>query len=302
MTSYTLPRRSFLTGCSAAAALSMTSHAAFAQGIDPAQLSLRLSRAEELAMLAERGAKVVALIHIGVTTDGMDQDLQAIQTGFDNILQGFRSGEGDSGLTRERNVGIQEFLTSIETIWSNHGTLLADVQASGSASDDDVNTVVVSSVELADTCGQMVKALTRTYGGDTMAAEMSVAIEIAGRQLTLTQKIVRHAALIAQDHETATNVEGMNDSIRLFDLSLAALENGGNQMIVISKPPTAEAAAALAEVRAEWDQLAPMVEAIAANGAVDTATLTDVAARAEALLATSMATMNAYVEANKGAS
>ena len=90
-------------------------------------------------------------------------------------------------------------------------------------------------------------------------AEFGAAINIAGRQRMLTQKMAKESLFIHLEVEAEKNQEAMKKTIELFDSSLAALIAGDSGKS-LPKPPDDKISAQLKKVQEQWAEYRKTVE------------------------------------------
>ncbi|MDG3085746.1 methyl-accepting chemotaxis protein [Vibrio hannami] len=123
----------------------------------------------------------------------------------------------------------------------------------------------------------------------------SLVINIAGRQRMLTQKLTKEFMLalhVAQQHNSKPNLSSIENSKKLFDISLQALTYGGTTYLDVGMkqpvqlPPAApEIATQLEQVKALWGQQHQKISQIA-NNSYDVKALEEISAHSVKVLAT----------------
>ncbi|MFM2090322.1 MAG: hypothetical protein RLZZ127_811 [Planctomycetota bacterium] len=125
----------------------------------------------------------------------------------------------------------------------------------------------------------------------------SAAINVAGRQRMLSQKMFKEMLLAHHQVEADANAKAMTATMKLFTDSHRRLVQGDAEQ-GIPAAPTPEVAAALAAIEAPW---AAFRDGLAAAGPADAARLADLAAANERLLDAVAAMVEAYEQAQKAA-
>jgi nitrate/nitrite-specific signal transduction histidine kinase len=125
----------------------------------------------------------------------------------------------------------------------------------------------------------------------------SAAINVAGRQRMLSQKMFKEMLLVHHQVDVEANAKAMAGTIKLFTDSHRRLVDGDAEQ-GIPAAPTPEVAAALSAIEAPW---AAFREGLSAGGAVDAARLGALAGANERLLAAVAAMVETYEQAQKAA-
>jgi nitrate/nitrite-specific signal transduction histidine kinase len=97
--------------------------------------------------------------------------------------------------------------------------------------------------------------------------EFAAAINLAGRQRMLTQKMSKEFLLVALQVDPAGNRTALKQTIELFESSLSRLQKGDADLF-IPAPPSPEITAQLETVRASWGTLKPALEKGTGGGAI----------------------------------
>jgi hypothetical protein len=106
--------------------------------------------------------------------------------------------------------------------------------------------------------------------------EFTAAINLAGRQRMLTQKMSKEFLLVALRVDPAGNQAALKQTIELFESSLGRLQKGDADLS-IPTPPTPEIQAQLETVRTAWGALKPALEKGTGSGEISAADVTAVA-------------------------
>jgi nitrate/nitrite-specific signal transduction histidine kinase len=90
-------------------------------------------------------------------------------------------------------------------------------------------------------------------------AEFSVAINVAGKQRMLSQKLTKEYLLVALGHEAERNSASASATLALFDGNLKLLLTGDSERN-LRAPPSREISEQLTLVGTHWNQLRPLIE------------------------------------------
>jgi hypothetical protein len=236
-----------------------------ALAMDAGQVAHRINKADRMSMLTERTAKAVALLRLGVNREEDLKQLLGAHDEINDILLGFMKGEGSSGVTRERIVGIQIRVTEVETLWAPVRTAVEEILASGEVDDAHFELIVSADEALEDACHHVVKGVEDAYGGVDIDASLAMAIDLAGRQRMITQKMTKELALVALGHNVEHESEAFVKNCKKFGKIVDLLIAGGSDYLTIVEPPTKDAKDALLAVKAHWDEILPLAEELHAT-------------------------------------
>jgi len=224
------------------------------------QVAHRLNKADRMSMLTERVAKAVALASLGVNIEEDIDQLQNAHDEFDDILLGFATGEGNSGITKERIVGVRNKIKVVVKLWAPLRVAIEEIVASGKVDDAHFEAVESNDQALERASHDVVKAIEDAYGGGDIDLGLALAIDLAGRQRMLTQKMVKDLAFAALEYDVDVSQKDFKKNCVKFGKIIDVLITGGGGIISISLPPTESAAAALDRVKAHWVSMEPLAK------------------------------------------
>ena len=266
-------RRVFVTGTLGLGLAAFLPVGGYALAMAAGQVAHRILAAEKLSFLTEKVAKATVLLSLGAEADKALTELQQAHDEFDDILLGFKEGKGSSGIDRERFYSVNKALEEVATLWAPYRIAVEDIIATKSVNDAQL-TMIVGDVEpLEEANHGVVRKLEAAYGEVDIEPSMALALEFAGRQRMITQKICKEIALAATGKDTAEHQEKFKKNAAKFGKIVDALIDGGNDYIKMSTPPSDASLAALKQVKAYWAELQPTVEAL---NAADVPSLDDV--------------------------
>lgn len=219
-------------------------------------------------MLSQRMAKAVCFSGLGVEPDMHKQMALDARDLFDRSLAGLINGDADLGILPETDPQARLQLAYVSETWSGFGP---SVEAALNAGGESAAEVVRSqNVKLLQQSNAAVSALVVAHGSGALAADVAIAINIAGRQRMLSQRMAKEYCEVAAGGENSEAARtNLAETMALFEASHVSLRDG-NPMDKIVSPPTAEISAKLKEVEALWTELKPVIEAVV-NGSTPTA-------------------------------
>lgn len=258
----TIGRRAFTGGALFLGGVGLMSSGSHALAMEAAQVAHRILAADKLGMLAEQVAKAVVLLHLNAEVERDLAQMQSAHDEFDDILLGFRSGEGNSGVVKERFFAVNKALKVVEELWAPFRIAVEEIIADGKVDDAHYHAIVDNDEALEKACHNVVRELEAAYGDVDIDMSLAMAIDTAGRQRSVAQKMCKEIALAAVGSEVDEHHKKFTKYSKRFGAVLDALIAGGNGMITFAKPPSKEAEAALIELRAHWEKVAPMVDTL----------------------------------------
>ncbi|MEM9760498.1 MAG: type IV pili methyl-accepting chemotaxis transducer N-terminal domain-containing protein [Pseudomonadota bacterium] len=232
-------------------------------------------------MLTQRMAKAACFAFLGVEREMHVEQAKSAHDLFDRSLRGLRFGDPDLGLKTERNSRVQEGLGVVNGLWFSYGGAVET--AISRASREDVDAVIEQNLPILKEMNRAVSYTEQAYGGNEVPLHIAIAINIAGRQRMLTQKMSKEASMLAIGYAPDDTKAMLAKTIALFDNSLQALREG-MALVGIQPPKTPEVKRKLAGVAELWGDLKPVMDRVVAADTVDDAALEHVAAQNNPLL------------------
>jgi hypothetical protein len=216
-------------------------------------------------MLSQRMAKAVCFAAIGIQTDSHIEMASDAHDLFDRTLDGLRNGDGEQGLSAEKNPRILTELASVEELWSEYGAAIKS--ALGGKTDALVSLELVARLNLP-TLKQMNKAVgefERHYGSSgTIHPSLALALNISGRQRMLSQKASKEFCLILSGTAVDANRAALSETVALFERSLLGLMDGDDDL-GLPEAPTDEIYEQLEVVMGLWTPLRDILSKVASG-------------------------------------
>lgn len=228
--------------------------------MESGQVAHRINKADRMSMLAERIAKATALIRLGLDVEIDLEQLQTSHDEFDDILLGFTTGEGTSGVTKERIVGVKNKIKVVEKYWAPMRIAVEEIVAAGTVDDEHFELVETHDIELEHASHDVVRALEDAYGGKDLDLGLALAIDLAGRQRMMTQKMAKDLAFAAIGYHAEEAHADFEKTCIKFGKIIHVLITGGGGIMTIANPPTQDAADALDRVQAHWTEMEPFAK------------------------------------------
>ena len=122
-------------------------------------------------------------------------------------------------------------------------------------------------------------------------------INVAGRQRMLSQKMMKEACFVTVGLQAKDSLAALQNTMALFDASLADLISGNEETGIIP-PPNDEVAGQLERVRVLWEAYATNLSQIQLDGPDNAAIAATLAPQSDELLATMHKAVQLYVAAS----
>lgn len=280
-----LTKRSFLGHAAATMVAIGTPTMSLGANAETAAIANRkINIAGRQRMLSQRMAMAAFYARLNIAPEQHITILSDAYALFEKSLAGLRSGSADLGLPVEDHPSVLAALDRVDLIWERYGAAIAEIAANDGVAKQELGVLAALNMKVLARANVVVKKLVAAYGGVATSEGRAIAIDVAGRQRMLSQKMVKEGALIGLNYKRTENREFLTETIELFDDSLFGLMYG-NEALKLPKPP-AIVLAKLQEVEALWLDSYPILEDIAASGRADKFDLQAVALNRDPLLTT----------------
>jgi hypothetical protein len=260
-----ISRRAFTGGLLAATALG----ASGARGATTADGRRRINLAARQGMLTQQIAKSACFAALGVTPEAQAAFMKGSSALFERTLAALRHGDRNFGLVAESKTQVLIALSDAERHWTDFRPAVEALADAPSIAPGDLGDVIALNLPVLDAALAHAQKVERAYGGNELPLHLAVAINFAGRQRMLTQKMAKEYALVALGIEAEANRASLGETIGLFDASLTALSDGFPPLS-LQAPKNPALREKLAIVRGLWTEVKPAF-ARTAEGATPTA-------------------------------
>ncbi len=227
-------------------------------------------------MLTQKMSKEAFLVALGIDREDNLQKLAESRNLFDRMLKGLRHGDALLGLPETTEPEVLDRLSKVEELWPLLHSAIRTSLASGKVSAYEVETIAELNLPLLNAMDETVSAYERVAEKGALVSVLTVAINLAGRQRMLTQKMSKEVFSIAYGLDERANRRNLADSIALFDDTLQGLIYGDNDLGLLPAP-TAEIKAQLSKVEGLWDAFRPLLDPLARGGIPGSDTVAQVA-------------------------
>ncbi|MEO1533607.1 MAG: type IV pili methyl-accepting chemotaxis transducer N-terminal domain-containing protein [Pseudomonadota bacterium] len=283
---FMITRRSMVVSLAATTILTQTptALASAAHGIDDAADAKRkINIAGRQRMLTQRMAKASCFAFLDIERQQHIEQAKAAHALFDRSLRGLRYGDPELGLKTERNSRVQKGLGVVNGLWFSYGEAVANAFGGAKVEREALDAIIAQNLTILKEMNRTVGLTEQAYGGNEIPLHLAIAINIAGRQRMLTQKMSKEVCMIAAGYAPEETRGALAKTVALFDNSLLALREG-MALVGIQPPKTREVAQQLSAVAEMWGVLKPVMDRVVADGKVEDTTLEKVATENNPLL------------------
>ncbi|MDJ1009529.1 MAG: type IV pili methyl-accepting chemotaxis transducer N-terminal domain-containing protein, partial [Paracoccaceae bacterium] len=175
-------------------------------------------------MLTQRMAKAVCFYRLGIEPERHREMALAAHELYDRSLAALIDGDPDMGLLPERNSRAEVQLRLAEELWADFGPAVKAALAEDDAAA--AETVRATNVRLLEQSNKAVSALVIAHGSAEVAPDVAIAINVAGRQRMLSQRMSKEFCSLATGGAGEELRETLAETVALFEASHAGLVDG----------------------------------------------------------------------------
>lgn len=271
------------TACIAALTLSLTSPA-FAQStsenagpstevvqaqfVEDTGGGQRINNAGKLRMLSQRIPAAACTLNAGIAIDDSRAVLEGALAEYERILAALVHGDDEMGIYGpEERVRTLRIIQEIHSEKAKIEPILA-ATLDGTSSAADIQTLAQTSGTLLDLAKMLTTEITGSYSLPvSMRQADALAIDIAGRQRMLTQKLSKEVCQVMSGIDASSSRQNANGTAEVFETTLNALRNG-MPAVGLEKPANDEIADGLEGVMANWMAVKSHIDATDAGEAL----------------------------------
>ena len=202
-------------------------------------------------MLTQKMSKEALLVALDVNKAENLSNLKSTRDLFDKTLKGLRNGDDSLGLPPTKKPKILDALSEVDGLWAGFDPAISGIISSGEVVDSNIAMIAASNIPLLKNMNKTVKLYEAAAASGDMNEALAAAINLAGRQRMLTQKMSKEFFFIAKGHDVDANKASLAKTVNLFDTTLTGLIDG-NDAMGLSPAPTEEIDAQLKKVQTMW--------------------------------------------------
>lgn len=258
----------------------------------------RVNLAGRQRMLTQRMTKAACFVALDVEREMHSEMLRKSELDFDRALKALRDGDEELGvLGEETSARVLKGLASVEEKWVDFKAAVDEMFESGDFEGENAKTIFTRNVPLLKNMNEVVSLIEQSYANpNEMLLASAVAINVAGRQRMLSQKIGKEFCQIELGWRPKEVAETLKKTVALFEASNDALRNGFPAAGIVP-PPTPEIKAALDALTEHWLSVKGLVERAENGEKLDAETLSFFAKENDAILREMHAIVGMYERA-----
>ncbi len=211
-------------------------------------------------MLTQKMSKEVLLIALDIDHDKNLENLETTSNLFEKTLLGLRNGSEELGLPPTSSKRILRQLDKINKYWQPFYARIKDIIKSKKVTPGDIEFIAENNPIILNEMNRCVKLYEKQATKSTLQTNpgLAAAINLAGKQRMLSQKMSKEFLLIAYGYKPDTNQLNMQETASLFDRTLKGLRNGDK---TLDLPETTQPAILdqLAAVEQLWTKFTPVL-------------------------------------------
>ncbi|MEM8788519.1 MAG: type IV pili methyl-accepting chemotaxis transducer N-terminal domain-containing protein [Pseudomonadota bacterium] len=207
---------------------------------------VRVNVAGRQRMLTQRMTKASCMIALGVERDFHMQMLEASHADFAKALAALEHGDSDLRITEpENNSKVLRGLELVKSHWTPVDDAIRGMMGADDFAGTRAEVLYAENMPLLVEMNEVVSLIEQAHANPgQMLLASAVAINIAGRQRMLSQRIGKEFCQLVLRWNTETVSTALRETIGLFEASHGALANGMQAAGIIA-PPTDEIGNAL---------------------------------------------------------
>lgn len=210
-------------------------------------------------MLTQKISKEVLLVSLDVDWMQNIEHLKKTRGLFDKTLKGLRNGDDELGLPPTKKPRIVSGLDDVDGLWAEFNGVLTNVIQNEDVDDEQLSAIASQNVPLLKAMNKVVKLYEAASSSGDLNPALAKAINLAGRQRMLTQKMSKEFFLVAKGHNVDSSKADLAKTIALFDTTLTGLIDGDDAQ-GLSPAPTDEILAQLNKVKSMWSSFKSHIE------------------------------------------
>lgn len=217
-------------------------------------------------MLAEQIAKAACFARLDINAKANLSYLAGSFVLFDKTRRGLREGNKALGLQAEQKQTVITALNHLDRTSEAWNARVSAVGASNSLSDELFFAITGGTEPVVDAAMQVAEKAERTYavGDRSFPLDISLRINLASRQRTLSQSMAKDLCLIESGFNASDHRAELAEGIKLFEASLNALRDGFPAFSLAAESDP-EQRAQLDFVATLWDEVKPIYARVAAG-------------------------------------
>ena len=258
----------------------------------------RINYASTVRATGQQMALAICLSNAGVNAEANTKIVTDSVDLLTKLVAALEMGDESMGLDKEEHEPVISAVRGLNSQWTRFSEQVQKLN-SGEDAESAFDYISRQNINMSYASRAfLVRAMQFYVVAPELLQSYAYTLDIAARQRALLMQMAKESCGLATGNTVMGNVKRLQNSSRLFDLSLSALKDGFEAAGVIT-PPTPEIEAALAEISTDWAALKPEFEKVNKSGAIDVAKATEIGAMSEALYAKLVSLADLYIAASK---
>ncbi len=213
----------------------------------------------EQRALTQKMAKEALLIALGVNVSQNRAYLKNSVERYDRILKALLYGDKELRIAPTKNPKIREFIRSLQKEWVKFYAHIKNLYEKDSINKRDLLYIVKNNEDLLRDTNRLFLMYKQEDSFDNKLTEsMMNALDFAGRESMLSQKIVKEKLLILSGIDVEENKNKLRGSFILFDRALRGLLDG-NEKRGLSPTAVSYIRAELLKIQSIWLNIIPVI-------------------------------------------
>jgi hypothetical protein len=229
----------------------------------------KVKLADRQRLLTEQMGRSVCLVMGGIDPGSESDKARGSADLFHATMMALRTGDENMAILPEEDPDVLAALDTVAAVFATYRAATLQVGA-GDLHAVPVGQILALSDPLLDLSNTTMRAVEQAHGpkGNRM---LSQTIELARRQIMLSQKLTKEICFVALNINRAEMLSRLKGTLAAFSEAQDALERGNPAAGIM--PPAPGLAKKLAGVRQLWDPFAQIANDVAAGAALDEAGL-----------------------------
>jgi hypothetical protein len=256
-----------------------------AQFVEERGGTARINLSAKLRMLSQRIPAAACVYSAHGNDDLAKAGLTAALEEFDQIVKGLEFGDESLGiLGAEDSIKALKGLHILAEEWAPMNAAATALLESGGNDADALSQIYGQEAKVLKVTQKLAVEIGALYtDANSLTIGSAMAIDIAGRQRMLLQKMTKEACQISTGAGTADTSAALQKTVDTFDTTLTAMIDGMPEA-GMPPAPTPEIRAAIEAVRTEWLAARAAVDGVIGGANLDPAGLAALMATHDALM------------------
>jgi hypothetical protein len=254
-------RGTILAAALASVMTAVFSGPAFSQEFDGSKA--RVNLANKLRTLTQQVGSASCRIDAGIGVEMAQAELYKAKSEFNTILSGLENGSMALGIPSPERYGVvMQSLAAVKETWAPMDQAAADLLESRGNPRDAAELIAANNLPLLEATKILASDVWGKYSNPNELTQAdAMAMNIAGRQLMLSQRITKEVCGIASSSAELGTTEALGATLDMYSVSLKALREGMVDAGV-NPPPTEAVSRELDSINGAWQETLPTLAAI----------------------------------------